>query len=143
MRWGAKSSAILALFTGSGMQIAANLAVGLLSTLLLPVAERGEMVVILTSSSLVAMVFGLGLGNAYRHLEPRPEFRGRVAATYTRTASVVVLVAATVGAIASSLLLQRLDAVVVVAAMLSAGVQTAITFLTDARFALGHFMAGA
>lgn len=141
-------AAFLSLATGAGLQMAANVGVGLLSTLLLPIAERGIMVVILTVASLTAVLGTVGIGNAYRSAHPNSDDPAELTAAYSRLALALVLVSGVVGALAV-LVLGRFDVApsmwvaIVSATAVSTISQTASVIVTDARFALGEFHQGA
>lgn len=137
-----------ALLVGSGAQLFSNVASALLATLLLPVEQRGLMVVAATIAAFVGLLGGCGAGNAYRHSQPAARHPDRLAADYTVLASSLVLASAVVGAVVCLAMSWSADArlgewTYLAATALSSSVQVLLVLVTDARFALGHFVAGA
>lgn len=141
--------AVGAMIMGSGAQLISNALAGFLATAWLPLAERGLMVLILSLTSIVALLSTAGLGNALRARLPRLSGAEaqQMSMVYT-TAGVVVLAVGILAGGAASYMLQAIDSQmgsvpVVLAVLLAAVVQTSTTLLTDARFAAGRFAEGA
>lgn len=137
-----------ALLAGSGAQLLGSVGSALLATLILPVDQRGLMVVMVTIASFVGLLGGAGAGNTYRNRHPSEPNPTHLAADFTWLAVVLLVVSGVAGA-ASCLVMaaiadSRLGAwSYLVATALAASTQVLMLLVTDARFALGQFTAGA
>lgn len=139
---------VSALLVGSGAQLAGSVGSALLATLILPVDQRGLMVVMVTLASFVGIVGGAGVGNAFRRRLPTEPDADRLAADYTWLVVALIVVAGLAGASACLAMSALADArlgswACVVATGLAASMQVLVLFVTDARFAVGQFTAGA
>lgn len=137
-----------ALLVGSGAQLAGSVGSALLATLLLPVDQRGLMVVMATLAAFVGLLGGAGVGNAFRRRHPTEPDAARLAADYTWLAAALILLSGVVGALACLAMSVFADArlggwAYVVATALAAATQVLMLLVTDARFAVGQFVAGA
>jgi O-antigen/teichoic acid export membrane protein len=106
------------------------------------------MVVVVAIASFVGLLGGAGAGNTYRNLHPSEPDPTHLAADFTWLAVALVVASGFAGA-ASCLLMAavadpRLSGWSYVAATaLAASMQVLMVLVTDARFALGQFTAGA
>ena len=137
-----------ALFMGSGAQLAGSVGSALLATLLLPVEQRGLMVIAATIASFVGLLGGAGVGNTYRHRQPSASHPTRLAADYTWLSLGLVVASAGAGVLAcaamGSIADPRLGAwSLLLATGLACAVQVLMLLVTEARFALGDYAAGA
>lgn len=137
-----------ALIAGSGAQLAGSVASALLATLVLPVEQRGLMVVVATIAAFVGLLGGAGAGNAYRQRHPTEPNPDRLAVEFTWLAVALVVISGLAGALSCLLMSALADPRLgswsyLVATGLAASMQVLLLLVTDARFALGHFMAGA
>lgn len=137
-----------ALVAGSGAQLAGSVASALLATLLLPVEQRGLMVVVATIAAFVGLLGGAGAGNAYRRRHPTEPDPDRLAVEFTWLAVALVVISGLAGALSCLLMSALADPRLagwpyLVATGMAASTQVLLLLVTDARFALGHFMAGA
>jgi len=137
------------LLIGSGLQVAANAIAAILATLWLPPAERGIMVLGTTVASIVSLLAGLGVGNAYRGRHPRlsSEDARAFSREFTAALALCVVLGGVSGAVASWVLSLVTEsalgtAPIIAAVALASSVQVAQLLLTEARFALGEFVAG-
>ena len=137
-----------ALLAGSGAQLTASVGSALLATLLLPVEQRGLMVVVATIASFVGILGGAGVGNAYRHRQPSAPDPARMAAEFTWLGVGLVAASAVAGAVACAVMGTIADPrlagwTFLVATAAAGSVQVLMLLVTEARFALGEYAAGA
>ena len=137
-----------ALIAGSGAQLAGSVGSALIATLVLPVEQRGLMVVVATIAAFVGLLGGAGAGNAYRRRHPSDQHPESLAADFAWLAVALVVTSGIAGAVICLLMSGLADprlggAPYLIATGLAASMQVLLLLVTDARFALGHFMAGA
>ncbi|MFB6609721.1 lipopolysaccharide biosynthesis protein [Agromyces sp. NPDC056379] len=134
-----------ALLVGSGTQLVASVGGALLTTLVLPVDQRGLMVIVVTIASMVALIGAAGIGNAYRHRHPGEVDQDALSADFTTVSMVLIVVSGLGGAVACVAMAGLADARLlewnyVLGAALAASAQVATLLVTEARFALGQFV---
>jgi O-antigen/teichoic acid export membrane protein len=99
-----------ALLVGSSAQLAGSVGSALLATLVLPVEQRGLMVVVATIASVVGLLGGAGVGNAYRRRHPSEPDPTRLAAEFTWLAVLLVVVSGVAGAVSCLVMSALADA---------------------------------
>lgn len=143
--------AVAALVVAAAAQSGAAALAALIATNVLPVAERGVMVIALTVPALLAPVVSLGIGAALRGLlpgEPPGAGRASLIASYTRLAAGTVLAGAALIALAviasSTFTEAALRAAPMVAGAVLLGVASLLSLqVTEAWFSAGLFRLGA
>ncbi|MDR7085924.1 O-antigen/teichoic acid export membrane protein [Aeromicrobium panaciterrae] len=145
-----RRQAVTSLMSGTVVQVAANASAALLSTVVLPAADRGLMVVALAIPTLISPILTLGTGNALRSILPRSpdsEAMGVVAA-YTRLSVASSVFGALIAAVLCIPLSYLTDDALrsgpfVLAISVSVCVLVATQQITEAWYSQGKFRIGA